>query len=525
MNAGAAMEQCREAHHGRVMRCISDRPPNIGELFRASVERYPNRCALAHGAVRFTYSELDRNVARIAANLAALGLCAGDRIATFLDNGPEQIEVLLAAAIMGAILVPIGPRARLPEIEYILQNCSARVLVHDAALADQAPSPAGALEFRYSVNGTCAGSRNFEELYQPVAQRIFAPVCEDDVAWLVYTSGTTGKPKGAMLSHCGVVHSTLNYRDHLALGCDERIMLAVPLSHITGLGAVLLPSLLVGATLFISGPFKAKRFLELAAQARMTYTLMVPAMYNLIALERDLETHDLSSWRVGGFGGAPMPEATIAAISRLWPQLTLQNVYGATETTGPATILPPGEIRRHRLSVGKAVACSDLVVMNEEGREVLPGTPGELWIAGPQTAMGYWGNPDGTRGAFVGGFWRSGDVASIDAQGFVYILDRKKDMINRGGFKIYSPEVEGVLMEHPAVIEAALVGRSCPVLGERAHAFIFTRAPVDLDLIRVFLKERLSDYKVPDFFTLMSEPLPRNANGKVMKADLRIDLP
>ena len=249
---------------------------------------------------------------------------------------------------------------------------------------------------------------------------------------------------------------------------------------------------------------------------------MVPAMYKLCLLSPDFGAADLSAWRVGSYGGAPMPVATIDALAEALPGLTLQNAYGATETTSPATMIPAGLTRAHADSVGVALPTADIRVMDDDGREVATGATGELWIGGPMVVPGYWADPQATAREFTAGYWHSGDMGSVDEQGFVRIVDRKKDMLNRGGFKIYSVEVENVLMAWPGVVEAAIVGKPCPVLGERVHAFVHapTLQPDDAALAR-HCAERLADYKVPESFTWSAEPLPRNANGKVMKRLLR----
>jgi acyl-CoA synthetase (AMP-forming)/AMP-acid ligase II len=260
-----------------------------------------------------------------------------------------------------------------------------------------------------------------------------------------------------------------------------------------------------------------------AWRERMTHALIVPAMYNLCLLSPDFDRHDLSSWRIGGFGGAPMPEATIARLAERLPGLVLVNAYGATETTSPVTMLPLGEAARHPDTVGTVLPCAEIVVVDEDGREVERGESGELWIAGAMVIPGYWNDPEANRTAFAGGFWRSGDIGSIDGRGYVRVFDRKKDMINRAGYKVYCIEVENAINQHPAVVECAVVGRPDPVLGERVHAFVLPRqgGAVDPAALRAFCAERLSDYKVPESFTILAEPLPRNANGKVLKPLLR----
>jgi O-succinylbenzoic acid--CoA ligase len=219
-----------------------------------------------------------------------------------------------------------------------------------------------------------------------------------------------------------------------------------------------------------------------------------------------------------------MPPSSIEQLAARSPSLTLMNCYGATETTSPATMMPQGQTASHNDTVGIQLACAGMRIMDDNGRELPPGEQGEIWIHGPMVVKGYWNNPQATADNFTGGFWHSGDVGSIDSEGYVRVLDRKKDMINRGGYKIYCIEVENALYEHPAVQECAVVGKPCPVLGERVHAFVTLRQDADARELAAFCSSRLSDYKVPETFTLSTTPLPRNANGKLVKRSLREQL-
>jgi acyl-CoA synthetase (AMP-forming)/AMP-acid ligase II len=248
---------------------------------------------------------------------------------------------------------------------------------------------------------------------------------------------------------------------------------------------------------------------------------MVPAMYNLCLLQADFDSYDLSSWRIGGFGGAPMPIATIERLATKIPGLKLTNCYGATETTSPSTIMPGELTARHVDSVGLACPGATIIAVDAAGRELPRGEIGELWIHGASVIKGYWNNPKATAESFTGGYWHSGDLGSVDAGGFVRVFDRQKDMINRGGLKIYSAEVESVLAGHASVVESAIIARPCPVLGERVHAVIVTRDGVSPEALKAWCAERLSDYKVPETMVLSRDPLPRNANGKVLKRQLR----
>jgi len=246
-------------------------------------------------------------------------------------------------------------------------------------------------------------------------------------------------------------------------------------------------------------------------------------MYNLCLLQPDVAEHDLSSWRVAGYGGAPMPLATIERAAQIWPKAGLMNLYGATETTSPATMLPPRFAKSHLDTVGLPAAGAEIAIMDDDGREVPNGEIGEIWIRGPMVVKGYLNNPEATASEFIAGFWKSGDLGSMDADGFVKVLDRKKDMINRGGYKIFSAEVESFLMEHPSVAEAAIIAKPCPVLGERVHAVVCLRegeAASDADLA-AFVEGKLADFKRPESWSLSHDPLPRNANGKVRKKLIR----
>lgn len=349
-----------------------------------------------------------------------------------------------------------------------------------------------------------------------------AHVDEEDCACILYTSGTTGNPKGAMLTHFNIAHSVIHFAVTLKLDNQDRAVLAVPASHVTGLVALIALMVHVGGALVIVPEFKAASLVDLLARERISYSVMVPAMYQLCLLQPAFFTTDLRSWRVGGYGGAPMPVPTVQALAKALPELTLVNCYGSTETCSPSTIMPLGLSAIHHDSVGIAAPCADIRVMNENGEPVATGESGELWIGGPMVVPGYWDNPEATARGFTEGCWRSGDVGSIDGLGLVRIFDRIKDMINRGGFKIYSVEVENTLMALQGVVEAAVVGHPCPVLGERVHAYVYApNHALDADAVRRHCAERLADYKVPEEIFFSDTPLPRNPNGKLLKRSLR----
>jgi long-chain acyl-CoA synthetase len=514
-----------ETHFDRTdIKCFSSRPSNLNTLVQQTVANNSGDEALVCDDLRMTYSQLDNQVVAAAAGLAGLGLTKGDRVVLLLANGPGFLILLLASLRIGAIAVPINVREQSPELKHILNDCGAAVLVHDAAIAEKLPAVEDlpALQHRLSVGGAAAGSQAYETL---AARGAFLPpveVHEEDTAVILYTSGTTGRPKGAMLTHLNIIHSAIHFELCMELGADERSLLAVPASHVTGLVATLFTMLRTGGCSVIMRAFNAEEFLALAAREKVTQTLMVPAMYNLILLRCNTADHDLSHWRIGGYGGAPMAESTIQELTKKLPNLILVNAYGATELTSPATILPLGLGSERSDSVGITVPCGEIRIVNTQGQDAGPDEHGEIWVKGPMVVPGYWNNAEKTAEEFQDGYWKSGDIGSRDAQGFVRLHDRSKDMIIRGGYNIYSAEIENTLTAHDSVIECAAIGQPDPVLGEKLHIFVHSRDPgLDVAMVKAHCAAHLADYKTPDFVTFMADPLPRNANGKIIKKTLR----
>jgi len=522
LNDGIPPIRWERHYDARLVRCYAERPANLYALFTEALQRNPEGEALVCGGLRLTYRDLDRTVGQAASGLQGKGLTRGDRLGLLLGNGPAFLVYLLAAAKLGAISVPINVREGTPGLAHMLNDSGCKLLAVERALAERLP-PRADLPFLADCLFVEAPRKQPEsDAAEPLQPS--AAVEEEETAVILYTSGTTGRPKGAMLTGLGIVQAAMHFSLTMALTEKDRSLLLVPMSHVTGLVAQIATMLRAGGCLVVGDAFKAATALDLLAQEAVTHCVMVPAMYNLCLLDRDLPARDLSAWRVGAYGGAPMPEATIAGFAKALPGLNLMNVYGATETTSPVTVMPPQETARHSRSVGRPLPCVTLAVMDEAGKEVPPGETGELWLGGPGIVPGYWQNPEATAAEFVGGWWRSGDIGAVDADGFVYIFDRLKDVINRGGYKIYSIEVENVLLGHPDVLEAALIAEACPVLGERSRAVVVPKRKEDsLDqaALSAFCAARLSDYKIPDFWTLRREPLPRNANGKVLKRALR----
>ena len=511
-----------ERHYGdRIVRCFVERPRNAYDLLREAAARNPDGEAIVCGAERLTYRALAAAVERCAAGLAAAGIGKGDRVAMLLGNGLPFPVVMFATLRIGAIAVPLSVREQTPGITYMLFHSGAKLLAYDAALADRLPAPEATPQLAHRV---AVAPGPFAVALPLLAEPTGAPpavVDEEDTAIILYTSGTTGRPKGAMLTHLSICHSALHYEYCMGLTSGDRAVVAVPMSHVTGVIALIAAMVRAAAALIVMPAFKAAEFLELAARERMTHSLMVPAMYNLCLLDPAFDAARFSAWRVGGYGGAPMAPATIARFAEKLPGLNLMNAYGSTETTSPVTLMPPSETAARSDSVGCAVPCADILVMDDRGRELPDGEAGELWLGGPMVVPGYWNDPAATAENFVAGYWCSGDIGSKDAEGYVRVFDRKKDMINRGGYKIYSVEVENALMSFPGVVEAAVVAEPCPVLGERVHAFVVAGGGIEPADLKRHCAGLLADYKVPETFTLSAEPLPRNANGKLLKRNLR----
>jgi acyl-CoA synthetase (AMP-forming)/AMP-acid ligase II len=512
-----------EARFGdRVVPAFCERPRSVWAMVEQAAARNGDGEALVCGDKRLSWRETMRRAQEIANGLAKLGLQRGDRVALLLGNRIEFPLILFAAAQAGLVTVLLGTRQQKPEIAYVLTDCGAKLLIHEASLAERVPDAKDVPDLAHRIVIDDDATRStFARLADHPPLREAVDVGEEDTAMILYTSGTTGRPKGAMLAHCNIIHSSMIFASTMALTAKDRSIAAVPLAHVTGAVANITTMAACAGTLIIAAEFKAADYLKLAARERVTYTVLVPAMYNLCLLQPDFDSYDLSSWRIGGFGGAPMPIATIERLAVKLPGLKLMNCYGATETTSPSTIMP-GELTANYIdSVGLPCPGATIIAVDAEGRELPPGEIGELWIRSASVIKGYWNNPTATAESFTGGFWHSGDLGSVDAGHFVRVFDRQKDMINRGGLKIYSAEVESVLAGHTSVVESAIIAKPCPVLGERVHAVVVTRDGISSDALRAWCAEQLADYKVPETMQLTTDPLPRNANGKVLKRQLR----
>jgi O-succinylbenzoic acid--CoA ligase len=509
---------------GRELNCFRPRPDSAYGIFSSAARKHPDAEALVGDGQRLTYRDLAVAAGAVAARLRDLGVRPGMRVAMYLANRIEFVSVYLGILRLGAVAVPMDVRLKRPEIAHVVKHSGACLLLHEAALSDELPNRRDVPDLTAFIAVSDAG------ILWPEGQTGAAPpehqvADAEAVATLLYTSGTTGLPKGAMLTHLNFAHSVIHFELILGLSQGrERTLLVVPASHVTGLLAIM-SFLWVGGAVIMSRAFKAPAFLKLAADERITHTVMVPAMYNLCLLQPDFSAYDLSNWRLGHFGGSPMPMATIQDLADRLPQLRLIDGYGATECCSPVALSPPDMPRDKRAAIGLPVHCAEIRIVGPDGRDLPTGETGEIWIRGPMVVPGYLDNPEANRANFTDGFWHSGDIGKLDEDGYLYISDRIKDVINRGGYKIYSVEVEGVLNRHPDVLESAVIAKPCPVLGERVHAFVTAKKEgLTAEKLFDYCATRLADYKQPETYTVLNTPLPRNSGGKVLKRDLRSSL-
>ena len=485
----------------------------------------PAHVAFVHDDTRRTYAELDDRTRRLAAALRHLGVERGDRVAYLGPNDPTLLETLFATTALGGVFVPLNWRLTAPELTYIAADCGATVLVHAAAMADAATSMAadGSTALRHLVElgpgfegmAIGGGPGNGD-----VPAPIDTPVELDEPAVIVYTSGTTGRPKGATLSHGNITWNCVNVLIDTDLAADEVALVCAPLFHVAALNMVSLPMVMKGGTVVLTGGFDPDVVLELIARHRVTVMFGVPSMFNAMAQVPAFASSDLSSLRRLLCGGAPVPLSTIRTyLDRGIPFL---QGYGMTETSPGALFLGAERAADKAGSAGVASFFTDVRVVRPDGSEVAPGEKGEVVVAGPNVMRGYWNRPDATAEAMDGDWFRSGDVALVDDDGYVTIVDRMKDVIISGGENIYPAEVEDVIYGHPDVAECAVIGVPDERWGEVGRAIVVRRAGTALDerALLEHLDGRLARFKLPRS-VVFTDRLPRTGAGKVLKAELR----
>ncbi len=456
----------------------------------------------------------------------------GDRVAIVMGNRPEFIESLLAANLLGAMAVPLNFRLTGSEAAYILNDSGAKLAVVDELGNAIISAAAGLLSGKVEV--IAAGDEpsphlGYEEaIAEPGACRPAVDVPDDTPALIMYTSGTTGNPKGAVLTHLNIQAQALTVvRAFQFVDEDETNLIATPLFHIGAFGSVI-PTLLVGGTLVImpTAPFDAGDLLDHIEQEGVTSLFLVPTQWQAVCAHPTAATRELPRLRVLGWGAAPASDVLLKEMSTTFPGAMNVALFGQTEMSPVTCVLHGQDAIRKLGSVGRPIATVAARVVDADMNDVAPGEVGEIVYRGPGLMLGYWSRPAETAEAFRGGWFHSGDLVRMDEEGYVYVVDRAKDMIISGGENIYCAEVENALAGHPAIAEVSVVGAPHPTWGETPVAFVALRsgrAPLDIETLRAWAAEQLARYKLPSRLEIV-DALPRNASGKVLKSDLRARL-
>jgi long-chain acyl-CoA synthetase len=471
------------------------RPPSLLHLLRSSVERDPIATALLEvGGPALSYGELWERAARVAGGLRGAGVERGDRVAIRLQNGIDWALAFFGAQLAGGVVVPVNTRLTESEVAYVIEDSGAKfTFMPEAAL------PEG----------------------EPLAEEDLGP---EDLAAIFYTSGTTGFPKGAMTSHGNFTTNSESCLRCLKIDRAEgpaiSTLVSVPLFHVTGCNSQLIPVLELGGRVeILASALDIEGFFRSVAEHRVNQLVSVPAIYHAVMRHPKFAELDVSDVRWISYGGAPIATSLVHAIKEAFPNARVGNGFGLTETSSLTSFLPHEEAAEHADSVGFAMPVVDLALDQPDPHTGV----GELLVRGSNVVQGYWNKPEASAETFVDGWLHTGDLARVDDEGLLYIVDRKKDMINRGGENVYSIEVENALVSAPGVGEAAAVGVPDEMMGEKVGAVLVPAAGAELDVDAVVehCRARLADFKVPQFIAVREEPLPRNPGGKVLKGELR----
>lgn len=468
-----------------------DIPATLLDMLAEQVTAHPDSEAVVElGADRLTYRQLWDRASRVAGGLRAGGLRAGDRVAVRYPAGIDWVLAFWGAVMAGGIAVAVNTRSAQPEVDFVLADAGAHV-----DLAADTPLPDG----------------------QPYVTDQLGP---KDVAALFYTSGTTGHPKGVPTTHEAFVTNTENgircLNQPRDIGTELRTLISVPLFHVTGCNSQLLAAARLGGAAVIMPALDLDGLVATLTAERISVMVTVPAIYALLLRRQGFAAADVSGVRWVGYGGAPIAPSLVRAVKNAFPQATVFNGYGMTETASLMTVLPDAEAIEHADSVGYAAPSVDLgVIPNQHGQLV-----GELVCRGANITAGYWNRPEATANTIVDGWLHTGDVVRVDDAGRVHIVDRLKDIINRGGENISSVEVEAALLAAPNVVDACVLAVPDDVMGEKVGA-VLVGEQVDVPAVLEHCCEQLADYKVPQYVSVVTTPLPRNAGGKLLKAKLR----
>ncbi|MFC7493537.1 MULTISPECIES: long-chain-fatty-acid--CoA ligase [unclassified Nocardioides] len=488
-------------------------------------EMRPGETALRFQGVDTTWRQLHDRSQSFAGALRERGVGAGDRVALLTLNRPEFVEAVLGINALGAIAVPLNARLAPPEMALLVEDCGATVIVTEELLAPLAAAVAAAapgLATRI-VMGEADGMESFEQLVEATAPIELGDMPEESVALIMYTSGTTGRAKGAMLTHQNLQLQALTcIRANDVFDESDVAFLTAPFFHIAGLGSMVANFALgIPTVIHPLGAFDPAAVVDAWERERATVVFNVPQQWQAICALPGIAERDLVL-RIISWGAAPASETLLREMSEAFPNATNVAVFGQTETS-PITCVLRGEDSLRKLgSVGRPIPTIQYRVVDDEMNDVPAGQVGEIVYRGPSVTRGYWDNPEATAQAFAGGWFHSGDLVRQDEEGFVWVVDRKKDMIISGGENIYSAEVENAVHAHPKVVEVAVVGRSDEQWGEVPVAYVglVPGESLDLEELHEFLTTRIARFKLPKDLVVM-DALPRNAGGKVLKNDLR----
>ena len=485
----------------------------LGTWIRDRARLTPGRVALDFTGRRTTYAELDRDSSDLAAEFLDRGLLRGDRVAVLAGNCPEYVAVFFACAKAGLVVTPLNWRLAAPELAYQIDHSGAAMLIASGDRLSQARAALAAAEHRPDVREI--------ELRPDRADEVSVEVADEDPLFLCYTSGTSGRPKGAVLTHANCFWTNLSIDLLMDVTTFDVVLQVLPQFHVGGWNVQPLLAWWKGATVVLEPSFDAGRALALIESKRVTTMMGVPATYLFMAEHRDFRSTDLSSLRMAVVGGAPMPEGLI----RTWTErgVALVQGYGLSEASPNVLGLPPEYATTKVGYAGKAYPHVEVALMDEDGSHLVGPGIGELVVRGPNVFAGYWRDPAATAAALRGGWLHTGDVAERDADGFYRIRDRLKDMYISGGENVYPAEVESVLTDHPAVVEAAVLGIPDDRWGEVGLAVVVARAPVDPSELIGWCGERLARFKVPRLIRFVDE-LPRSGMNKVLKRELAASL-
>ena len=505
---------------------------NLAVMLRESARRAPAKTAVILGESRLSYAQLDELSDKLAANLTAAGLAIGDRVGLQLPNIPQFVIAYFGILKAGGVVVPMNVLLKAPEIAFQLEDSGARALITYGGFADEAAkaAEAAALTSLYIVGETAGGTGEtgsgalpFEALLAgdaPGSQ--LAARSPADPAVIIYTSGTTGTPKGAVLSHIGLYMNADIPGRLFEFSADDVALVALPLFHVFALSSIMNTCVLLGGTMTLVPRFDPRAVLELMQRDRVTVFMGVPTMYIALLQAVDSADYDLPSLRVAVSGGAPIPAEVIDSFESRFGVPILEG-YGLSESSSTATFnISVSE--RKVYSVGKPIWGTSLQIWDEESRPLPRGADhvGEVVLRGMNIMTGYHDNPEATARAFAGGWFHTGDLGYVDQDGFLFIVDRIKDLIIRGGYNVYPREIEEVLYAHPAVAEAAVIGVPDPKMGEEVRAIVAVKpgqSVTEAELIE-FVKERAAAYKYPRAIEFR-DSLPKGATGKILKKELR----